>query len=370
MDFGTPEKQFVAGKFREYYARHLEAPSEMGRREFGFGWEKKIDYRHKSFSSPQELQEFVLRETPLFISYSCAYYEFPAGRPMEKKNFLGADLVFDLDKAPATDHEHNEIICGICLEKIRGEAIRLVEEFLVKDFGFSKSEVGVAFSGSKGFHIHLQNKPVQELGQEARRQMLNYITATELDAGKILVKEKYGNAEVLRGPTRDAKGWGKKFFEKTKGVVEGTADAGLGKAMGEKIAENRGLLLKKIGEGNWDALRGLGRVWEQLLQETIEEGRVEVDKQVTLDTARLIRLPNSLHGDTGFVAKKISLSELGNFDAARDAVAFGSKTVSVKIASPCSFDLMGQEMELKEGKNEVPEAVAILLLCKKKALLA
>jgi len=38
--------------------------------------EKKIVVRHKAFSSEAEMQNYLRREAPFFISYSIACYEF------------------------------------------------------------------------------------------------------------------------------------------------------------------------------------------------------------------------------------------------------------------------------------------------------
>ena len=68
------------------------------RREFGFGgWEKKIEFRHMAFRSAEDLRMALVRDRPLYVSASSAYYEYPDARPMPRKHWLGADLVFDLD---------------------------------------------------------------------------------------------------------------------------------------------------------------------------------------------------------------------------------------------------------------------------------
>ena len=95
----TETKIFLKKKFKEYYSKNkILAPEEIEKREFGVGTLKdKIKIRHKSFKSEKELWNFLRREAPFYISYSAAYYEFPQNQPMEAKNWLGAELVFDLD---------------------------------------------------------------------------------------------------------------------------------------------------------------------------------------------------------------------------------------------------------------------------------
>ncbi len=169
----TPELLRVRAKFALYYEQHAPAPSYVSQREFGAGFEKKIDFRHKAFSKPDDLQVFLKTEAPLFVSYSVARYEFPAARPVEKKHALAADLVFDLDNTYLNEaHPHGGLVCAYCLERSKQDAVRLCEDFLFNDFGFSKPETFLAFSGAKGFHIHVQGDAVSQLSREARRQLV------------------------------------------------------------------------------------------------------------------------------------------------------------------------------------------------------
>src|SRR3989338_1665701 len=112
------ERRLLSEYFRNHYARNLRAPPSLEQREFGFGFDKKIDFRHKAFASARDFGSFVEREAPLYMSFSAAYYRFPDAQPMEKKEFLGADLAFDLDAH--YDHEgHNNLQCRHCFEKVK-----------------------------------------------------------------------------------------------------------------------------------------------------------------------------------------------------------------------------------------------------------
>ena len=175
------ENDFVKEKFREYYSnRQFELPSHPLLREYGFGLEKKIDFRHKAFSSEKELREYFITQTPYYASFSVAAYEFPSARPMAKKNFKWAQLVFDLDKqVNNVKHEHNELFCIICLEQIRCDALRHYEDFLLGDFGFSKKDVSINYSGSKGFHLHVDCDAVNQLSSSARATIAFYAQAKD-----------------------------------------------------------------------------------------------------------------------------------------------------------------------------------------------
>jgi hypothetical protein len=87
----SKEHDFIGKHFQQFYKTHQVSVPSVSMREFGFGYEKKIDLRHKSFQSQKELQEYFVSKVPLYASYSAAFYEYPAARPMNAKNFLKAD---------------------------------------------------------------------------------------------------------------------------------------------------------------------------------------------------------------------------------------------------------------------------------------
>ncbi len=162
----------------------------------------------------------MVSEAPLYVSYSTAYYELPAARPMEKKGFQGSDLAFDIDVQHTSEpHSHNQIICPHCLERAREDALRLFEEFLCSDFGFSKKEVSTNYSGSKGFHLHVFGDAVRQLSQSARVQLVDYVAAHGLNANRFVTGVGEKSKGPVRGPGREARGWGKKIFEYSKDFI-------------------------------------------------------------------------------------------------------------------------------------------------------
>lgn len=359
--------------FAGYYAKNkVEPPPELQRREFGFGFDKKIEYRHKSFASPSQLQDFLASEAPLFASYSVALYRFPDTTPMANKDFLGADLAFDLDEPSRKCGEHNPVLCKQCLELIKRDALHLIEGFLLDDFGFSRSEVSLVYTGHKGYHVHLKSKAVRALSQSGRRELLNYLRGPASLESLVFKYRPLGTrAYSLLGPRAGSRGWKKKFFDYAASFLEAADEEGL-RAKGftrpkaRQIVERKAFLLEKMRGGNWDALPGCQRLWEELFSDLVASQALAPDAQVTLDTARLIRLPGSLHGDTGLVASPIRNPE--RFDPLVDAVAFSQKeVVEVAPVADCVVDLLGRSFSFKKGvKARVPLPVAVLLACKHK----
>ena len=79
-------EEFVKNKFKEYYKNKFISVEDINKREFGIGsWDKKIEMRHLSFNTDEDLNNYLKKDVPFYISYSSAYYLYPEMRPMIKK---------------------------------------------------------------------------------------------------------------------------------------------------------------------------------------------------------------------------------------------------------------------------------------------
>jgi DNA primase small subunit len=112
----------------------------------------------------------------------------------------------------------------------------------------------------------------------------------------------------------------------------------------------------------------LDRNTQELLVKIMEEDvapslSAEVDKPVTPDIKRIIRLPGSVHGKTGLRVTPLSRDELTDFDPLRDAVPSSYSDESVKITMRKDYDLTmkGEHFSLS-GETEVPEYAAVFLV--------
>ncbi len=375
----TETKVWLKKTFKQYYWRHRpEPPSEIHLREFGVGTlDDKIKFRHKSFQTGKRLHQYLRTEAPYFISYSSAYYEFPENQPMQRKNWLGADLVFDLDKPM-------EYLNRVRLEEVKEEAFGILD-FLENDFGFTEKEMRVNFSGSKGYHIHVTGDEVRSLNGEARREIVDYITGTGLDIEYFISESdgmegitfERGKARARAGgrvgPTADSRGWAKRIYDVTEGLIKSPAEElvkmdGVGKKTAEKIVSNRNRNLRLLRDGKWDALWDLfrGNIQRQIYSKAA--AIKDADKQVTLDTSRLIRLPDTIHGGSGLLAKKTN--KLESFDPLVDAVAFGDEEVKVNVAEDVGvFQLMENDYGPYNAGDVVklPEYAAVYVMLKGRA---
>ncbi len=371
------EFEFLKRKFSDYYAS-LEpekiAPGDCAAREFGAGWEKKIDWRHLALASASELKSFLVREAPLYCSYSAAHYEFPSAQPMERKNATAWDLIFDID-APTVkiEHAHDELFCVKCFEAVREDTRRLIDDFLIADLGFSEKNVAVNFSGSKGMHVHVTSEEALKLSQDARKQIAAYVKGPN---GVAALLTQYEEKAPLRGPGKTASGWKGKAYRAARDFLERAStedlmDYSLRRDRAQRIVDEKKIALERLASGQWDAIAGLEKVWPSLISGLVARQRVEIDEPVTTDAARLIRLPDSLHGGSSLRAKKIDLKKLSEFDPLKQAVAFKSdKTVKLKTSKAFEFEFDDETRCVEAGESEVALGPALFLLCKGKATLA
>jgi len=343
----NPAADFIRKKFREYYQKKgVVAPDSMEKREFGFGNDKKIDYRHLSFTKEEELKNYFITNTPLYASFSSAYYEFPSAQPMNKKNILGADLIFEFD----AECHHDSLTCSECLEKAKQNTQRLIDDFLIPDFGFDRKDIKVAFSGARGYHVYVVNDEVKHLNSDARRAIVDYLQAKNLDIKSI----------IRGGTTLASKGWRGRLARAAHQYAKESTD---------KKFEEKEFILKKISEGNYDLFRGPHSFWSKILSEQVVHLGSAIDQSVTIDISRLIRLPSTLHGGSSLLCKYVD--NLDKFDPFRDAVVFYNPPMKIKLVKDVSEFVLKEQtfgpFKAGEEKN-LPEYAALYLICKESAL--
>ncbi|MDP6671241.1 MAG: DNA primase small subunit domain-containing protein [archaeon] len=403
--------EFLTGHFKSFYSKHTASVPAVGSREFGIGeFGKKISRRHISFASDSELNSFLHERSPLFISYSTAYYERPASSPMSSKGFLGADIVYEFDADDVKTEckqEHDswscpkcgaegkgaidacptcgahvkkdEWYCPSCLEETKKQTFRLIN-FLENDFSLG-GEISVNFSGNAGYHIHLRGDAVRSLNKEARIELLDYLTAKDMDFSKLGFAESGKSGKMFLCPFEaETSGWGKRLLSSLiKLLEEGDVEkiAAFGAITNKKakdLIENKKLVLKTIREkGILFSIAGRKNTqfWESVLSHLVNESALDVDRQTSADINKIIRVPETLHGGTGLLAKNVSIDALKEFKPLRDSVVFSDSRVKVFINKSPKFYLKGNEFGPFENEEvELPLYAAIYLVARRSADLA
>ena len=171
-------------KFQTYYQTNpVNPPYRFERREFAFiPFGEPMMQRHMSFSSKHVLATYFKTHTPSHAYYSTAYYRTPSAPTMTEKQWMGADLIFDLD-ADHLPHAVN-LTYEAMLDEVKKELVKLLD-FLTDDFGFTTDELTVNFSGGRGYHCHVHNNHILGLSSQERREIIDYITGRGFDFDNI-----------------------------------------------------------------------------------------------------------------------------------------------------------------------------------------
>jgi DNA primase small subunit len=369
--------------FREYYfnqSKAIEAPLKMEQREFGymhFGQAGML--RHLSFKSMKELDAMLVREAPSDVYCSNAYYRFPTQQPMQEKQWLGADLIFDIDgkdlgmpcvpshlysvcincgyvSPPEQDNEerssyscpscackkadHVSIPCSKCIDGSKKQARRLMD-FLLGDIGLEPSAINVYFSGNNGFHVHINDDAFISLDPQARSDLVGYLSGTGLMLESIGVrKTSTEDLFYIKFPKSGlAHGWRRRIAEKLKIDMTST------------------IKLKNIvnQNGGYDALK-------VEVDRLAKDMGVRIDPQVTTDVHRVFRMPGTLNSKSGL--SKTKSSDLYSFDPFVDACLLGDSNVSVRVKTPVKLKLKRNSFNISKESGEMPAYAAVYLMCK------
>lgn len=403
----SQSQNFIREKFADYYEQHSKSilpPSSLKRREFGFLFlGKKVMMRHKSFRDVDALRASLRDVVPSDVYYSSAYYERPE-EEMKAKGWLGADLVFDIDadhiltpcatthdiwvcngcgasgrgKAPSkcpscegVKFKAKTWPCKVCLEAAKKETIKLID-ILTADFGFSSDVLTVAFSGHRGYHIHVESDNVREFDSLARKEIVDYVMGIGLDADFHGLKKNTTLDRMFVGPDLNDRGWRGRLAKGTYDFLIAASKkelikTGLKPPHAKLLIEHREALLKSWNKkGPWGIIKGISpETWKKIAQCGVQKQSVKIDSVVTPDINRLIRLSNSLHGKTGLRKVEFPLTDIEDFDPLKSAVAFKGGAATILVSEAPQFRVEDQIYgPFKQQKVELPTAAALMLLCK------
>ncbi|WP_400195930.1 DNA primase catalytic subunit PriS [Candidatus Methanarcanum hacksteinii] len=385
--------RFLLKMFRRYYKENeMPMPSRFGRREFGFMYfDRDFMQRHMSFSNPTEMRKFMIAQVPKHSYYSTAYYRRPNAPTMEEKGWMGADLIFDLDAdhlEGAEDMSYSQM-----MDQIKKEMINLLDSFLYNDLGFDEKDVGIYFSGGRGYHAHIELNDVTGLGSHERREIVDFVTSNGLDIDRVFRQENVVRSVVnVKGqernnistfrtiPPEDSGGWWLRMRNGLKDVVNDVCDQDT-KDLKRTYPSIKSMSPKTIESYRDDLIKSRDVIFVNNRMATLKKGTQdmlikimkedvayrlsgEVDEPVTADIKRLIRLPGSLHGKTGLKVMPITRDELNGFDPLMDALpeSYTSDPITVNVKRKTNIKINGERFDLDIGVTEVPEYVAVFLV--------
>ncbi len=399
-------REFVFQKFTDYYrdlSTVIPTTTIPEQREFAYlMFKERFMVRHRRFAEFKNFRAMLAETVPSDVYHSCAYYENPEV-DMDKKGWIGSDLVFDIDadhiptscnkihdefkcikcsfegrgitpeECPccgATKFETKIWACDLCIQSAREEVAKLLD-FLENDFGFSQSELRVFFSGHRGYHLHIENEKVRSLDALARKEIVDYVIGLGI---KTFEKKRKTSAKFRLhdfGWNRRLKMGIKNFLSNAR--QEDLIKAGFDTRKLELLTEKKDTLIERcLDEGYWAGVMGIGEgTWMRLAEYIREEKAAKIDTVVTTDIHRLIRMNGTLHGKTGLKKVEFSSKDLQTFDPFTEAVAFKKGTAKVLVSDAPEFRMSGETLgPYKNQTIELPVAAAVMLICKKRAQVA
>ncbi|AGO61550.1 hypothetical protein FACI_IFERC00001G1570 [Ferroplasma acidarmanus Fer1] len=360
--------------FREYYYKnHLGIPDMLFQREIGFIPFNGTMIRHKKFDSQNEIENFVRRAIPRHLYYSSSYYRFPDQHKMLEKEWLGAELIFDLD----ADHIEgaDKMTYMEILAEVKKHTLRLLE-MLMDDFGFEEKNIRLYFSGGRGYHVHVESDRIYTMDSDSRREIGDYIKIEGLNMEDLKLLDdsyfEYGilkkfNIYISNFYRNLDENYIKKVFPKSWwNYLEYLEKYYNGEKIRDFLSNEKGnkfKLLIKQNKSNENASIDYDRIiLGKILEDFKSNALAEIDEPVTTDIHRLIRFPYSLHGKTGLMVKPVAIGELKTFNPLDEAIpdVFQGRDVKINLKiDKFSIEMNRQNYNIARGENSVPLYLAI-----------
>lgn len=358
---------------RQYYLKSkskIWIPPPLREREFGFVvGTNKIMVRHKGFETDEAVKNFLINESPLDAYHSAAIYENPTAS-MEEKGLKGADLFFDIDADhvdPECGKDSHVWVCNSCneagfglvencsrckksvsyvafpnkecIEAARKETERLIL-VLTEEFGLPPEDIRVHYSGNRGFHVYVGSEDVRGLSQDARKEMIDYISNPSPEINLLVVRGKESPKEVYM-PKAGLPGRVIEEFEDI--ITNGELLVSLfGQRTAGRVSKESTKILSELGRGRLGILLTiLGRNnLKKLFEEAINRVKIRVDPVVTIDLHRLVRMPGSINSKTGLPKLEVDLYKVD----AREMLASVEQTgnsIKVMVKAAPKIELGG-----------------------------
>ncbi|MCI4318155.1 MAG: hypothetical protein L3J96_06415, partial [Thermoplasmata archaeon] len=299
------------------------------------------------------------------------------------------------------------------LALVKEKVTALLDDFLFGDFGIDPAQTTLVFSGGRGYHVHVHDEAYLTLTSPERREIVEYVTGIGVDPALAILERRESDRAAMAldpGGTDDG-GTGRTIGTHARGYkhlappdspgwtgrstravlqllerwnVEGAAAAAKEiEGFGVPRAKARSLARVLVEKGRGQQIRDRlsldvfrGEVPKELLEVVLRQAAIEVqgetDAPVTTDVHRLIRLPNSLHGGTGFRVTPLSRESLERFDPMREGPvdAGTGDTTTVEVTESVHYPFALAEVEAAGGDaRTLPTPIALFLVLRGEATL-
>jgi len=422
----------LRGIISDYYKRATLEVDNVPRREFASLGLDGFMKRHQGFNTIDELKAYAAESHSAALYASLSLYLDPAARnnkntnrglncqecghswkeeeqfkgsslkavcpechivceiqDTSKKDRRGQDLAFDIDYGDIPN------TADMSPSQQLGAAARStynLYQLLTTDFGITKDNILITFSGGKGFHVRVKGEEYLHLSEKARKALVSYVSGydfTPTDFIAVRAMAHSGNTWSLRSYSS---GWGKRFndsvsyflslsrgnYDDFKKMVhmhwpwhEEKKNYGKKKSLpSEKVMTGfyesckehadsilKGGDMRQMKDTNAKRLLAISLARARNLHASF------VDRRVTADKARILRIPGSLHGKKGMVCCEVPTPEdLKNglsviFDMQRKALGEEETEVEIRHVSNTYYGVY------TPGVHVLPRYKAIAALC-------
>lgn len=366
--------------FKEYYFRYsgrINEPLDIGTREFGYLPFGRGMIRHLSYKEFGSFRALLVKEGPAGVYCSNSYYREPSAE-IQKKGWIKADLIFDIDadllELPCK-REHNVWLCKQCgkkdfgqrpqlcltcngnrilefswacprcLEGSKKETFRLLD-YLQNDFGISKTNIRVFFSGNAGYHVEVSNTSLEVLDQHERADLSDYLTAQGVLPGAFKSNRLSANDP----------GWRGRVARFIRDLPPNTAPF--------RTQDYQSRVFELTNELKEDQA-------EKIISLAISSNAIRMDTMVTTDIHRIFRMPETLNQKTGLVKRECR--DLSTFDPITGAIALENETELIEVdVDICPKIALGTGTygPFRNKRQKLPLYVAVYLIAKGAARVA
>ena len=330
---------------REYYESADLLVEDIHRREISID----LNVRNIYCNSIDDLRSKILdrQKAPSGIFASTGYYL----DPHDCKDLINYDLVFDLDTDNTFENRFDQI------EDSRKITLRMIDTVL-KDLGFEKEDMLIEYSGSKGFHVTITDEYYRNLDAVERRQLIDYIQGKGVDKANIIVDGK------LR-----PYGWGRQVGHFINEVILSPDfdSEDLNKYFGKNVVKKISALLENPQKVE-DLKAGRFREFTGLLPATMrftKELSDYLDRKVTTDRRRVLRVPGSIHGKSGLPSIRVDYDDLVLTEIIVDKLmtTVGTDEVTILLEEDVTIDFPYKKT-ITAGEQTLPRYEALCVLSK------
>ena len=303
---------------RDYYSSQFNVQdleqvidfSSFSSREFGFISLNGNFFRNISFKSPHALQDFLIDRCPT-DAYLGAVYDDPPTRksPIHKLEWKGHELVFDIDlndydavRKYVCDCTGADQVCIRCWQLIN-VAISIIDESLRRDFGMEK--IIWIFSGRRGVHGWVQDKIGFTLERDQRQAIIDYLSIVKGEDETARVQDRKQLKFEFRKRVETT------VFDyylknvRRKDLIELGFSGGKATSTMKQLEHQEGRVDDNLARSFNLQLARVNK-YDEILRRWVPR----IDHKVSIDLRRLLRMPMSIHGKTGKIARVLDLNTI------------------------------------------------------------